>query len=269
MGRFSGRFLLADFDGTFTGNDGQIPQANIDAAKYFISEGGLFTICTGRTAQGFRRYDPAYINAPVVVGNGAAAFDYGTGRPVFADCIGPEGIDLVRKLRDNYPEVPLEMYPFGKAFAIHANEITVRHLTSQSITYFEISDPAGAEPPWQKIMLSTGSDTGLSLEIQRFIAGNADGLYAIPTTGTWVEIVREGVSKASGMFRLADILGVERKNVACCGDGYNDVSMLEAAVSFAPSDGDPLALAAAGTVGCGRDEGIVAYAVEALSAESY
>ena len=39
---------------------------------------------------------------------------------------------------------------------------------------------------------------------------------------------------------------------------------------FAPeADVDPLALAAAGTVGCGRDEGIVAYAVEALSAESY
>ena len=226
MHKFKGFFLLSDFDGTFTDNNGLIPQANIDAAEYFISEGGLFTICTGRSAQGFHRYDPAYINAPVIVGNGTAAYDYAADKVVFADCIGSEGFGLVRMLRDNFPDVPIEMYPFGKAFTIHANDVTERHLSSQSIPYFEIADPALGETPWQKIMLNTGSDTALSLEIQRAVAAKSSELYAIPTSGTWIEIVRKGVSKAAGMFRLADIMGVERKNVACCGDGYNDVSML-------------------------------------------
>lgn len=264
MNRFRGKFLLSDFDGTFTGSDGQIPQANIEAAKYFISEGGLFTICTGRTVQGFLKYDPGYINAPVICGNGAMAYDYARAEVVFAECIGEEAFALVREIRDRFPGVPIEMYPLGRAFVIYPNEVTERHLVPQRMPYYEVGDPAEAETPWQKIMLNTGGDVQKSAEIQKFVTAYTDDPCVIPTNGTWIEIVKRSVSKARGMFRLAEIMGVDKSEVYCCGDGCNDASMLSAAPSFCPSDGDGLAKAAAKHIGCPRDEGIVAWAVTVL-----
>ena len=59
MGKFDGFLILSDFDATFTSaKTGNIPRKNIDALKYFESEGGLFSICTGRTFLGFHKYSP-------------------------------------------------------------------------------------------------------------------------------------------------------------------------------------------------------------------
>ena len=71
--------------------------------------------------------------------------------------------------------------------------------------------------------------------------------------------------KGNGLLRLAYALGVPRKNAFAVGDGSNDVDMIKAAaLGFVPSNGDPLALAAAGRVVRSNDEGAVANVIEVL-----
>ena len=43
MAKFSDVLLASDFDRTLSGCDGTIPQANLDAIRYFMDEGGAFT----------------------------------------------------------------------------------------------------------------------------------------------------------------------------------------------------------------------------------
>ena len=74
--KFKNVLLASDFDGTLKNDEGIITHDVIEKIKYFISEGGYFTVCTGRIHQGFHLYDPEYINAPVLLGNGAMAYDY-------------------------------------------------------------------------------------------------------------------------------------------------------------------------------------------------
>ena len=74
--KFEKVLLASDFDGTLKNDDGVITDEVKDAISVFLAQGGLFTVCTGRIYQGFHLYSPEYINAPVLLGNGAMAYDY-------------------------------------------------------------------------------------------------------------------------------------------------------------------------------------------------
>ena len=47
MGKFDGILIATDWDGTFF-SGGQLFEKNLEAIKRFQSEGGSFTVCTGR-----------------------------------------------------------------------------------------------------------------------------------------------------------------------------------------------------------------------------
>ena len=65
MGKFSGCLLASDFDGTLADASGEITSGVREALRYYLAQGGFFTVCTGRTKQGFHKYAPDIINAPV------------------------------------------------------------------------------------------------------------------------------------------------------------------------------------------------------------
>lgn len=43
----------------------------------------------------------------------------------------------------------------------------------------------------------------------------------------FVEIMPNGVDKAASLEVLRNILGIEKENIVCCGDGFNDLSMIK------------------------------------------
>ena len=77
MGKFDGVMIVSDFDDTFFPESHVLPEANRQAVAYFQSEGGIFTIATGRARTTFRRYVAlANPNAPVILANGAQLYDF-------------------------------------------------------------------------------------------------------------------------------------------------------------------------------------------------
>ena len=48
MGKFDGVLICSDIDGTLTDSCGKISTENCRAIEYFQSEGGMFTVSTGR-----------------------------------------------------------------------------------------------------------------------------------------------------------------------------------------------------------------------------
>ena len=68
MGKFDGVLLVSDFDDTFLGSDRTVPVRNYRALEYFLSEGGYFTIATGRAHRTFAPHvHLTPVNAPVVL----------------------------------------------------------------------------------------------------------------------------------------------------------------------------------------------------------
>ena len=63
---FEGKMILTDLDGTYLYDDHHISRENREAAAYFMENGGLFTVATGRSKAGMEHFFPELsINAPV------------------------------------------------------------------------------------------------------------------------------------------------------------------------------------------------------------
>lgn len=263
MGKFDKVLLASDFDGTLNDDHGETPQLVLDAIRYFTANGGIFTASTGRTFQGLRQYAHADLfNAPVLLSNGAMAYDFKAQCVVFCDGIGDEGVGFVRAFCEAFPDVSVEMYPFNATFAIHISPGTERHFTNQGIPYTVTDDPAEVPRPWAKVMLCCPD--GKSAAVQDYLRGIDDPAF-LPTSGTFVEVLKKGVDKGSGLLKLADLLHVPHDRVYAAGDGYNDVDMLRAAAgAFVPCSGSPEALAAATHVVRSNNDGAVAHAIEIL-----
>ena len=263
MGKFENVLIASDFDGTFANKDGEITADVQNALQYFISEGGRFTVSTGRSYMGFHKYSPRYINAPVLLCNGAMAYDYANQKIVFCDGIGSDAIPAIEAVIEQFPDVPIEMYPFDKTFAIHLNSESQRHFSGQGIPFHIIDSPKQADFPWAKAMLCAGEK---SLQIQEFLRQSAfPGIRFLPTTGSYIELMAPGVDKGSGLLRLASALGIPASNVYAVGDDYNDVDMLKAAhAAFVPSNGNQTAFAAADYIVRSNNDGCVANVVEIL-----
>ena len=264
MEKFKGVLIASDYDGTLTDDTGSIPEKVRKAIGSFIEQGGAFTVCTGRTKQGFHAWSRDIINAPVLLANGSMAYDYGKQEIVFGDCITFDDAEIIRKLVALYPECCFEMYSDDfRSFAIRPDDITLRHFARQHIEYKEITDISADMFPLVKIMVGAGK---YSADFQKTLSGmSLGGMRYIPCTGHFVEIVSRTSGKGSGLLRLAGLLGISPENVYSVGDGANDVDMhLASAHAFVPANGDRAALDVAGTVVCTNNEGALAEVIEIL-----
>ncbi|MEI6577884.1 MAG: HAD-IIB family hydrolase [Eubacteriales bacterium] len=263
MKKFEKVLIASDFDGTLKTDDGIITKEVRDAIAYFISEGGYFTVSTGRTFQGFHLYDSGYINAPVLLANGAMAYDYANKRVAFFDGIGEEGFEAVRAVRDNFPMASIEIYPFNETFAIHLTDDTERHFSDQFIEFSVVTDPSQAKGPWQKVMI--GSDNETSPEIQKLLKSVTKDPAFLPTAGSFIEVMKKGIDKGTGLYKLADYLSVPHDRCYAVGDGYNDVEMLVAAAgAFVPANSAPEAISVATHIVRSNNDNAVADVIEIL-----
>lgn len=259
--KFKNVLLASDFDGTLKNDNGEITKDVIEAIHYFRDNGGLFTVCTGRIFQGFHLYSSDYINAPVLLGNGAMGYDYENGRILFNDGIEDEGIIPLNSVLKHFPGTPIELYSFDKVCAINLSESSDRHFTNQGIEY-EITEKIENFPrPWTKVMINAEEN---SLAIQKLL-DDYNELNYLKTTGSYIEVLKKGVDKGTGLLKLGKILGCQTKDIYAAGDGYNDVEMLVAAAGgFVPENGSEEALKNAKYVTRSNNNGCIAHAIEIL-----
>lgn len=260
--KFDNCLIASDYDGTLYNHEGVITPQVIEKIRYYIANGGRFTVCTGRVHEGFHAYDSAYINAPVLLANGGTGYDYENDKLMFTVPLGEEIFGALRDVAKVFPTASIEMYPFDEAFVIHSSETSHHHFTVQDIKYSVVDDPCRAKAPWQKAMIYSENK---SVKIQEYLKLNHPHVHFLTTTGTYIEILAQGVDKGTGLLRLADSLNIPHNRVFAVGDGFNDVEMLVAAeIGFAPCNGSPEALAAADRVVRSNDEGAVAHVIEIL-----
>ena len=264
MGKFDGVLLASDYDGTLYDSRGIITEEVKSAVRYFTDNGGYFTVSTGRSKQGFHAYSSDYINAPVLVANGAMAYDFASDKTVFTDGVSENDRPVFERIVSRFPGMCVEFYTDDfRSFAVCPDDRTREHFANQQIVWTELRDLSELPFPVIKIMIGAGERT---FEVQDFLREtDLGGVRFIPCAGSFVELHSLTAGKGSGLLRLADALGVPREHAFAVGDGSNDVDMIEAAaLGFVPSNGDPLALAAADRVVRTNDEGAVAHVIELL-----
>ncbi len=250
MGIFSNILLTADYDRTLTGPDSVIPQRNLEAIRYFLDNGGAFTVNTGRSLPMTRVFrDIVPVNAPLLLYNGSAAYDLETGELCFCHAIDLDMWETVRQCQQLFPDLTVEVQgidahyrftdnPAWDAFSEHQNcdhafapEGADLGTFLKFTLYGEIRDVTVAD-------LYNGSEEerrrmDAAEALLRQCYGNQCEVFRAATR--IIDVHAKGVSKARSARELQQKLG--RKILVCVGDGENDLPMMhDADYAFAPAD---------------------------------
>ena len=115
MGKFTGVLLASDFDNTLIYTEEALrtgapvpplPERNRKALAYFMAQGGRFAVSTGRALAAFLKYvDLVPMNAPGVVCNGAALYDFQTGEYLETALLDQLALERGQAVLDRFPEI--------------------------------------------------------------------------------------------------------------------------------------------------------------------
>lgn len=227
MGKFDGMLLVSDMDATLLNSEGRISDKNREAIEYFISEGGRFTVASGRMVPAVRAYfNQMTINAPAILHNGAKLYDYETETTVFERFIEEERKEAIRRVHDERPEFGLEIYSDEIVYVYQHCFETERFKTKSYEVCYELPEEI-RRAPWIKALV-IGHKEQLD-EFEPIYRSEYDSGYSVRSGDKYLDIVAGGVSKGFGVKKLADLLGIDMKNVYAVGDNMNDMDMIEAA----------------------------------------
>ena len=249
MAKFSKYLLVSDFDRTLTDRQGRIPQVNLDAIRYFMDQGGAFTIATGRSLPMSRyRFADIPMNAPLLVFNGAACFDLKTEELLFCHPMPDDCMELMQYYEKAFPQLRLEVHCLDKHYVFHGDDSRDAYLRRQHADYVHASWDMIPDPKVKFSIYSMrddlfaitpdSEDGRFFLSLEEEINRRGGGRYtAINSLPGMVEVQAASTSKGIAARELARKL--ERPILVCAGDATNDISMLdEADLAFLAADGD-------------------------------
>ena len=240
------KILATDFDGTFSTGGDSIPR-NIQAVRQWQAAGNRFGIVTGRPYPMLRpELERYHIPADFLVCVNGASIHRPNGELLWSSAL-PEPLFQEILSLPEFEEMPVYLVANGQGMAICIREHT--------------------DPFWEKFWpeicnlgcLSPQGIRGLTgITQMSTISANAQEAHAFAQKLTqqyrgqtashvnrnYVDTTAAGSDKAQGLFRLAALEGWEPEWIHTMWDGCNDLPMLCAFSSAAPTRSEPQVLAA-------------------------
>ena len=276
MGKFDGVLLASDFDNTLLNTEtarrtgAEVPEVsrrNWEALEYFMAGGGRFAIATGRALAAFINFaDQVPMNAPGIVCNGAALYDFQKGEYLETILLDESTRRRGQETLDRFPTLAVEAYHIDNVIhAVRPNLYTRQHEHVTHVSVVEKPSLLDVPLPLGKIMFE--EDHAVLEEVKAFLQSQPwAGEYEIFFSDrTLLEVTARGATKGGMVARLAERLGISRQHVYCAGDEANDLSMLTwAAEGFAPANCVPAVRACGATIVADADHDTLADIVSRL-----
>lgn len=235
MGIFDGILLVSDLDGTLLRrSDSKISNANAEAIKNFMSEGGRFGFATGRLVSELGEFDRAIkTNTLSICGNGTMLCDPRTGETHMIETCGKEIVSFLDKVMSFFPRIMPEIDSSTTIHYICPSEVLERHKEITDAPFKEMKCFDDAEKPWCKIAL-WGMEDAVDELIRDFPRENIPKGYALMKTYKHcAELVSETANKGTALAEYKKLFP-EIKKLMAVGDHFNDVEMIRRAdVGFA------------------------------------
>jgi hydroxymethylpyrimidine pyrophosphatase-like HAD family hydrolase len=154
-----------------------------------------------------------------VCSNGAVVADVSTRTPVHI--VTFDASDPVKYFADEIPDAVLAVEELGVGFRV-TGEFPVGELDGEVTV---VSHDELLDGPVTRLVVRWPQGDRERLRGVAAASGLPSVDYAIGYTA-WLDIMPEGVSKASGLATVCEKLGLDRTDVMAVGDGHNDMEML-------------------------------------------
>ena len=226
--KFSGILLISDLDGTLLNSRQEVPLRNQKALSRFVSEGGRFTVATGRTvktAEEFLRKVP--VNVPGVLLNGSILYDFASQKILWQAFLSPGIKELCREILKRFPKVTVEFMCGNTIYVLPDKETS--KWRSVADDYFTSADSM-ADVPDEIHKVVFAAKPEYMQELKAFIHSQPlDGIETMHSCDHLYELLPKGANKGSGLLKIAEIYSIPVDHIYAIGDYDNDADMLRVA----------------------------------------
>lgn len=261
------RMIVLDLDGTLTNSQKVISPRTYEALMAAQERGIRVVLASGRPTQGVvplaKELELDRYGGYILSFNGAKVIDFRHQEVIFEKSL-PESrihevIDLAKRYKVNLltyenesiiTETPGDVY-VQKEAAI--NKMAVKYVVHLlEYIYF---------PPVKFLMLADGERLAAVEPLVREELGEEFNVYR--SEPYFLEIMPRNIDKAYSLEKLLRHLRMTREEMVCCGDGYNDVSMIRfAGLGVAMANANEAVKREADYITAGNDEDGIAHVIE-------
>ena len=238
MGKYDGYLLVSDMDGTIIDSKGCISEENKRAIKYFVDNGGQFTLATGRMLESAYRYiRDLPCRLPVILYNGSKIYDYENKKVIYEAYLEEKVKGILRELKKNYPKFGLEIYSEENVYIYNSCRFTERFSQKGYEVFYDVPEETW-NGNWTKILI-LGEIEDIDILEERF--HKTFGYVNLVRSGEhFLEIIPSNISKGSALELLCQIQGFSLEKTIAVGDNMNDLELItKAGYGFCIGDGNP------------------------------
>ena len=267
------KIIATDLDGTLLNSKKEVSAENVAAIHEMAEMGVFFVPSSGRTLGEF----PASVNAIpdtryIIYSNGAGIYDSVKKAPLDTRYMKKEHLRPVWDLLFEYESLPLVHYN-GDVY-VNADFHSVEGYDSyRAPRSYQIAMFASAVPmenfkefcygldEVEMLCVFFKRDSELEACREKLLASGLFGVAATETTN--IEFFDKDAGKGSALLRLADLLGIDRRETVAVGDNVNDLdNFSHAGLSLAMGNATDEIKAIANQTICTNDEHAMKYILE-------
>ncbi len=222
MGKYDGILICSDLDGTLCELGGKISKENLDAIKYFIQNGGRFSLSTGRSPQYAKKLEEIGLccNAPIIALNGAIIYDI-----------------LKEKILYQNPmdyDKSLSITEFLEEYGSCCDDV-IYHSTDSVRDFENIIDKI-----LYKVLFVCKDKSNARIFRKALEERYNEGFFIVNSWDEGVEILDKKSTKGECVKKMREFSDRPIDKIICVGDYENDISMLESAdISYAVANAIP------------------------------
>lgn len=226
---FSDWLIVSDIDGTLNNKARKLPERNKKAIERFVSNGGHFTLASGRNPQSMEKHfkNLPIKGTPAVVINGAGVYDFDKHEMIYFSAMNDEAMHLAVKAAKKFWMVDVIVVAKDIIYITGLGAFGKWFVVVDNLKHKHIYDIAKVpKENWGKVIFS-GDPVSISRVKKFFERTNSSELTLMSSSVCSFEILAENTHKGTAVLKLAEILGIDNSHTGAIGDYFNDYDMLK------------------------------------------
>jgi hypothetical protein len=226
MGKFTGYLIVSDLDGTLLNEEHQVSEKNAEAIRYFIENGGRFTVATGRIREEIEPFlDELIMNVPAIVSNGGMIYDFNSDFMIMERFLPHQIESFAGHVMKEFPQSGVMAVAKGQIFMVRENEIFRRDPDLYRTNTLPRRQLSELGESWAKVLFSV--ETEELPQLEAYLREQTSKVEIVQSYETTLELLPKGVSKGEALEFVIRGLRMDPEKVFVLGDNMNDYAMLQ------------------------------------------
>ena len=224
------KMIVLDMDDTLLTSDHTISPKTKEALLDAQARGYKVVLASGRPTfamwDAARELELAKYGSYILSFNGASVIDCATNEEIFSSTLQPDTVAHLHDISER-EGIAIHTYVGNEIVTDRPNPYTdiEGELTGMPVVHVGDFKEAVTAPVVKCLMLADGDTLApIETKLQEELAGK---LAVARSKPFFLEFTEAGVTKGTSLAFLAAQLGIAQKEVIACGDGNNDLTMIE------------------------------------------